>query len=96
MARRKTVLILNLVFSIFFILNAAAILSGLTLYPRHWHIILLGVVLGNLLWLLLPMILRGHSSPSFRVFRAVLGPLWVLWNLFIMLNTLFLLLLSNT
>jgi hypothetical protein len=94
LASRRTVLILNLVFSIFFLLNSAAILSGLTLYPRHWHVLLLGVTLGNLLWLLLPMILRGHTSPSFRVFRAVLGPLWVLWNFFIMLNTLFLLLLG--
>ncbi len=94
MARRRTVLILNLVFSIFFLLNAAAILSGLTLYPRHWHVVLLGAVFGNLLWLLFPMILRGHSSPSFRIFRAFLGPVWVLWNFFIMLNTLFLLLMG--
>jgi len=94
LARRRTVLILNLVFSIFFLLNAAAILAGLTLYPKHWHIVLLGATLGNLLWLLFPMILRGHSTPSFRIFRACLGPVWVLWNFFIMLNTLFLILLG--
>ncbi len=94
MATRRTVLILNLVFSVFFILNAAAIFSGLNLYPRYWQILLLAATLGNLLWLLFPMILRGHSSPSFRVFRAFLGPFWVLWNFFIMLNTLFLLLLG--
>ena len=94
MATRRTVFILNLVFSLFFLLNAAAMLSGLRLYPAYWHLLLLGVTFGNLLWLLLPRILKGHSSPSFRIFRAFLAPLWVLWNFLIMLNTLFLLVLG--
>lgn len=83
-----------MVFSVFFILNAAAILAGLSLYPRHWHLFLLAATLGNLLWLLVPLIIRGHASPLFRLVRSLLAPLWVLWNFFILLNTLFLLVLG--
>ncbi len=94
MAKRRTVLILNLVFSLFFLFNALAILAGYSLYPAHWPVLLLSAALGNLLWILIPLILRGHTSPFLRVTRALLSPLWVLWTFFILLNTIFLLALA--
>ncbi len=94
MASKKTVLIANLVFTLFFILNVTAIVTGLSFYPEQWRFFLLAGVLGNLLWLLFPLILKRHSSPFFRLSRAVLGPLWVLWNFFILLYSAFILVLG--
>jgi predicted MPP superfamily phosphohydrolase len=94
-ATPKTVLVFNLVFSLFFLLNAFAIWAGLTLYPGKWDFLLfLSAVLGNLLWLLLPLILKRHSSPFFRFFRAVLAPFWVFWNFLIFLYSFFVLVLG--
>jgi predicted MPP superfamily phosphohydrolase len=76
-------------------MNAIAIWAGLSIYPSQWHFLLfLSAVLGNLLWLLLPLILRRHSSPFFRFSRAVFGPFWVLWNFLIFLYSAFVLLLA--
>ena len=94
MATRKTVLIVNLVLSLFFLMNALTIWSGLSLYPGHWHLIFISGVLGNILWLLLPLILKSHSSHFFRVSRAIFGPLWVFWNLLIFLYSAFMLILG--
>jgi predicted MPP superfamily phosphohydrolase len=94
LATKQTVLIVNLVLSLFFLANTLSIYSGLSIYPGGWHFVLVGGVLGNLLWLLLPLILRRHSSPFFRFSRAILGPFWVLWNLLIFLYSAFILLLG--
>lgn len=94
MASKRTVFIVNLVLSVFFLANALSIWSGLSIYPGGWHYVLVAAVLGNLLWLLLPLILRRHSSPFFRMSRAVLGPFWVLWNFLIFLYSAFILLLG--
>jgi hypothetical protein len=51
-------------FIVFFYFNAAAILAGLNLYPRHWPVLLLGAIHGNFLWLLIPLMIRGLVSPS--------------------------------
>jgi predicted MPP superfamily phosphohydrolase len=75
-------------------MNAISIWSGLSIYPGGWHFVLLGAVLGNLLWLLLPLILRRHSSPFFRFSRAVLGPFWVFWNFLILFYSVFILFLG--
>src|ERR1039458_2056547 len=75
-------------------MNALTIWSGLSLYPGHWHLIFISGVLGNLLWLLLPLILKRHSSHFFRFSRAIFGPLWVFWNLFIFLYSAFMLILG--
>ena len=96
MATKRTVLIVNLVLSLFFVVNALAIWAGLTIYPGQWHFFLfLSAVLGNLLWLLLPLLLRSHSSPLFRLSRAVFGPFWVFWNFLIFLYSTFILLLGS-
>jgi predicted MPP superfamily phosphohydrolase len=94
LATRRTVLIVNLVLSLFFLMNAAAILAGLSIYPGGWHYLLVGAVLGNLLWLLLPLIFKQHSSPFFLLARATLGPFWVFWNFLIFLYSAFLLLIG--
>jgi predicted MPP superfamily phosphohydrolase len=94
LAKRRTVLIFNLVFSIFFLVNAAAILAGYNLYPRHWLVLLMSATLGNLLWLLIPLILRGHTSPFFRWAKALLTPLFVFWTFLSLLATLVLLVLA--
>jgi len=75
-------------------MNSIAIWADLNLYPGHWHLVFLSAVLGNLLWLLFPLIFKRHSSPFFRLFRAVLGPLWVLWNFLIFLYSVFMVLLG--
>ncbi|HEY5038338.1 MAG TPA: metallophosphoesterase [bacterium] len=92
MATRKTVLIVNLIFSLFFLINATAIYAGFSIYPRGGHFLFLSAIIGNLLWLLLPLIMRRHSSPFFRLSRAVLGPFWVFWNFLIITYSAFMLL----
>jgi predicted MPP superfamily phosphohydrolase len=94
LASRKTVLVVNLVVTLFFLINATAISTGLYIYPSHWHFVFFAAILGNLLWLLLPLLLTNHSSPLFRVARAILSPFWVYWNFFIFLYSAFLLILG--
>ncbi len=94
MASNQTVLVVNLILSLFFLMNAFAIWSGLKIYPGGLHIVFLAAVMGNLLWLLLPLILKHHSSPFFRLSRAILGPFWVFWNFLILLYSAFMLLLG--
>ena len=95
LATRRTVLIANLVLSLFFLLNAASIWAGWSIYPSRWHLpLFFSALMGNLLWLLLPLILKRHSSPFFRFSRAVLAPFWVFWNFLIFLYSAFLLLLG--
>ncbi len=94
LASRKTVLVVNLVVSLFFLINATAISAGLYIYPKYWHFVFLGAILGNLLWLLLPLLLKSHSSPLFRIARATLAPFWVYWNFLIFLYSSFLLILG--
>jgi predicted MPP superfamily phosphohydrolase len=94
LASRKTVLVVNLVVTLFFLINATAISTGLQIYPKYWHFVFFAAILGNLLWLLLPLLLKSHSSPFFRVARAVLGPFWVYWNFLIFLYSVFMLILG--
>jgi hypothetical protein len=94
LATKKTVFIVNLVLSVFFLVNAFAIWSGLKIYPGGLHIVFLAAVMGNLLWLLIPLIFTRHSSPLFRLSRAVLAPFWVFWNFLILLYSSFMLLLG--
>lgn len=75
-------------------MNAVFIGSGLSFYPGHWRFIFISAVFGNLLWLLVPLLLTRHSSPFFRLFRALLGPPWVLWNFLILFYSIFMLILG--
>lgn len=89
MATKRTVLIFNLVFSIFFLLNAIAIIGGKTVYPEKWGLLLLAAVLGNTVWMLIPFIIKRRSGPKLRLVRAILNPFWVSWILFIFLYSVF-------
>lgn len=94
MASRKTVLVVNLVLTLFFVANTAAIWGGMSIYPAEWRFIFGGGIVGNLLWLLLPMILSRQSSHFLRVSRAILAPFWVMWNLLVFLFSSFILFLG--
>jgi uncharacterized protein len=96
MATRRTVFIFNLVFSLFFMINAMSLWAGLTLYPAQWHLVFLAAVLGNILWLLVPAMFKRNDSSFLRVARALLGPFWVFWNFLIFLYSIFLLLTGLT
>jgi predicted MPP superfamily phosphohydrolase len=91
MATRRTVFIFNLVFSIFFLINAIAIGGGLTLYPQKWSLLFLAAVLGNTVWLLIPFMVKRRYGPRLRLIRAFLNPFWVSWILFIFLYSIFML-----
>ncbi len=91
MATKRTVLIFNMVFSIFFLLNAISVSGGLSLYPEKWRLLFLAAVLGNTVWLLIPYMLKRRTGPMIRLVRAVLNPLWVSWILFIFLYSVFML-----
>lgn len=91
MATRRTVFLVNLTLSFFFLLNAVAISAGLSIYPIDAPVLFTTAALGNLLWLLLPSIFRRKSSPFLRTARAVLAPCWVLWTLLIFLYSVFIL-----
>ncbi|HVZ81457.1 MAG TPA: metallophosphoesterase [bacterium] len=94
MATRRTVLVVNLVLSLFFLMNVVFIWAGYSIYPSQWHFVLFAsAILGNLLWLLIPVIFTRHSSGPFRLARAVLAPFWVFWNLLIFLYSSFMVLL---
>lgn len=94
MATRRTVLVVNLVLSLFFLMNAIVIWAGYSIYPSQWHFVLFAsAIVGNLLWILIPVIFTRHSSGPFRMARAILGPFWVFWNLLIFLYSTFMVLL---
>lgn len=93
MATRRTVFVVNLVLSLFFLMNVVFIWAGFSIYPSQWHFVLFSsAILGNLLWLLIPVIFTRHSSGPFRLARAVLAPFWVFWNLLIFLYSSFMVL----
>jgi predicted MPP superfamily phosphohydrolase len=89
LATRRTVFLVNLTLTFFFLVNAVAIIAGLTVYPLSAHMVFVTAALGNLLWLLLPSLFRRQSSPLLRTARAVLAPLWVFWTLLILLYSVF-------
>jgi len=92
LATKRTVLIFNMVFSIFFLLNAVSIGGAHSLYPEKWRFIFLAAVLGNTVWLLIPYMLKRRTGPKLRLVRAILNPLWVSWILFIFLYSIFMVL----
>ncbi len=91
MASRKTVLVVNLVLTLFFVVNAAAMWAGIAIYPQEWRFVFGAGIIGNLLWLLLPLLLNRYSSDFIRIARAILAPFWVMWNVLILLYSIFIL-----
>ncbi len=56
------------------------------LHPKRKRIVLALVILGNLMWPLLPFL--RTSTPAMRILRATLGPLWCSWTFFAMLYSI--------
>ena len=59
------------------------------IHPRRRKLVLAAVVLGNLMWVLLP--LMRSFTPLARLLRALLAPIWFGWTSFTMLYAVFLL-----
>ena len=47
MASRKTVLVVNLVLTLFFVANAAAIWGGMSIYPQEWRFVFGGGIVDS-------------------------------------------------
>lgn len=65
-----------------------------TLHPKRRRWIVALFVAGNLLWPLLPFILSSRTSPVIRVIRALLGPPWFSWLMFIVLYSAFIIIIA--
>jgi len=80
-----------LVILFFVSLNGLTWRSLTSLHPRRRRVITLFFVAGNLLWPVLPFVLTDRTSSAIRIVRALLGPPWFSWLLFILLYSLFIL-----
>lgn len=75
--------------AVFFLLNFIAVRTLLAAHPARRGAIWAVTVLGNLMWLLLPFIFSARTTPLVRTIRAVLGPPWFSWLIFIILYSTF-------
>ncbi len=90
MPASKDLLRLFLAFAFFPALNLATLTAAQNLYPSHFTWFFLAFGLGNLLWVFVPKIFRRKTTTRLRWARALLGPPWFLWTLFMVLFSLFL------
>jgi len=83
------VIFLAIVIAVFLPLNVIAYRALVTIHPRRraWFIVL--TVIGNAMWLLLPML--RMETDVVRVLRAILAPPWFAWQCVIFLYCVFLL-----
>ena len=73
--------------AIFAIFNVIALRHLWTVHPRRRVFIVIAAVIGNLMWLFLPL-LNARTDFS-RVIRATLGPPWFGWLAFVLLDSIF-------
>ena len=90
MPASKDLLRLFLAFTFFPALNLVTLTAVQNLYPSHFAWFFSAFGLGNLLWVFVPKIFRRKTTTSLRWARALLGPPWFLWTLFMVLFSLFL------
>lgn len=83
---------LLLALAIFVSVNVVAVRAMLRIHPRRRRWIIAAVVLGNLMWLFIPML--RQSNAFIRIIRATLGPLWFGWNSFAILYAMLLLIVA--
>jgi predicted MPP superfamily phosphohydrolase len=88
----KDLLKLLAAFAVFTALNLATLTFTQTLYPAHFVWFFSAFALGNLLWIFAPKIFRRKTNTALRWARALLGPPWFMWTLFMLLFNLFLIL----
>ncbi|HVM32341.1 MAG TPA: metallophosphoesterase [bacterium] len=79
-----------LAFAVFTALNLSTLTAAGAIYPAHFQWFFLAFFLGNLLWVFVPKIFRRRTSTFLRWVRALLGPPWFTWTLFMVLFNLFL------
>jgi len=60
------------------------------IHPRKRRWVIAAVIVGNLMWPLLPLL--RLSTPLMRFLRASLGPVWIAWTIFAILYTAMILL----
>ncbi len=83
----RTASFLLIAVAIFAVLNAIALRHLLTVHPRRRAFVIAIAILGNVMWLFLPL-LNARTGFS-RLVRATLGPLWVGWLAFVLLDSIF-------
>src|ERR1700722_19435188 len=74
----------------FVLFNVVTLAAAGALYPGHFHWFLLSCLLGNILWVFVPKIFRRKANTRLRWARALLGPPWFMWTLFMVLFSIFL------
>jgi predicted MPP superfamily phosphohydrolase len=85
----RALLAIAIALAVFFLLNFVAVRTLLAAHPGRRGAIWTVTVIGNLMWLLLPFLFSARTTPVVRVTRAVLGPAWGSWLVFIILYSTF-------
>src|SRR5512132_1246374 len=88
----RIAIFLAIVAAIFLPLNFAVVRALWKIHPRRRLLTISATVLANLMWPFLPLL--NTRTPLLRVLRAVLGPPWFSWLIFLILYGAFLLLLA--
>jgi predicted MPP superfamily phosphohydrolase len=86
----STAAIFAIAIAILAIANVVAYRVLTRLHPRRRPIVIALVVIGNLTWLLIPVL--NARTPPVRVLRATLGPPWFAWQCFAIVYSIFMLL----
>src|SRR6185436_1986650 len=71
---------------VFLPFNALAYRQLVRIHPRRRPIVLALVIVGNLLWPFIPFLQR--STPTSRLVRSILGPVWFGWTSFALLYSI--------
>ena len=90
MPSKKKSQTLALVLGAFIVFNGLTLAAGSSIFPGQFHWFLFFALLGNLLWFFAPKIFRRKTTTALRWIRALLGPPWFTWTLFMVLFCLFL------
>jgi predicted MPP superfamily phosphohydrolase len=88
---KKNIKTFALVLGVFTAFNLLTLSAGAAIFPGQFQWFLFFGALGNLLWFFVPKIFRRRTTKALRWIRALLGPPWFLWTLFLVLFCLFLL-----
>lgn len=76
----RVAIIFAIVLAVFTLFNFVAFRALTRIHPRRRRIVVALLVLGNLMWLLFPLL--NARTPFSRLARAILGPPWFAWQSF--------------
>lgn len=85
----RVVLGIALTIAIFLTLNFVTVRTLLAAHPARRTVIWTAATIGNLMWLLLPLVLSARTTTTIRVLRALFGPPWFSWLIFSFLYSCF-------